>query len=727
MVPAGSSTPGSDVPGASPALDVLVTGGAGFVGSALVESLLARGHRVVTLDIAPSDRLPVDHPSLRVVTGDVRDEALVRELVAGAGLVLHLAAVVGVHDYITRPDEVLDVNIFGTRNVLHACLAASRPVLLVSTSEAYGKNGEVLHEGADTVLGPTSNRRWSYAVSKLAGEHLAMGLATRGLCFAAIRYFNVYGPTLDRPGAGRVISQFIGAIQKGEPLRLVDGGGAVRSFCYIDDAVEATLRIALTLKPGAPQAGRVVNIGRVEPVTMRELADLVLRLTGHPAGTVDVPGRRFFGEGFEEIPSRVPDVRALRETVGFSAEIGLEEGMRRTLAPWGLLAKQPPRSAAPRATVPVIQPQLEPDDALLSMFRSSLESGRVSNDGPVLQQFERELAGFLGVPDAVAVTNGAMALLLAAKVLGLRGKVVLPSFTYIATLSGFALNGLEPVFCDVDPMTFTMSPDALAEVLEAHPDVVAVVPVNVYGVPPELAAIRRLADASGATVIYDNAHGLGTVQGGRRVSVEAPVQTFSLHATKILPAIEGGVVVSPDAAFLKEIRRIRSHGLVAGDVLASSPGYNARLDELRAAMGLHSLKRLGDVISRRRDYAARLRAAIARDCPEQVVPQAEPAGVVTNGQNLGVRWVGAERTGIERVIAALDGAGVEGRRYFHPALHELAAYRGRWSLPVTERLVRSVLCLPLHSRMTEPVLQRIEQAVRAGAEALSRPPDAVSA
>jgi dTDP-4-amino-4,6-dideoxygalactose transaminase/nucleoside-diphosphate-sugar epimerase len=706
---------------------VLVTGGAGFVGSALVESLLKRGHSVISLDVGAADRLPEGHRGLRVVTGDVRDTALVRGLVAEAGLVLHLAAVVGVHDYITRPDEVLDVNIFGTRNVLRACLEFDRPVLLVSTSEAYGKNSEVLHEGADTVLGPTSNRRWSYAVSKLASEHIAMGLAARGLCFSAVRYFNVYGPTLDRPGAGRVLSQFIGQLQKGEPLRLVDGGHAVRSFCYIDDAVEATLRLALTLSPSAPQAGRVVNVGRVEPVSMRELAAMVLRLTGHPQGTVDVPGNSFFGSGFEEIPSRVPDVRALRETVGFSAEIGLEEGLRRTLAPWGLLAEQPGAVVTPAARVTAIQPVLEPDDALLATLRGSLQSGRVSNDGPVLRRFEEELARWMGVPDVVAVTNGAMALVLASKVLGLRGKVVLPSFTYIATLSGFTLNGLEPVFCDVDPETFTLSPAALERVLAAHADVAAVVPVNVYGAHAALEPIAALTAAAGAALVYDNSHGLGTKQHGARVPAQPVLQTFSLHATKILPAVEGGVLVGADPRMMQELRRVRSHGLVPANVLASTPGYNARLDELRAAVGLHSLKRLDDVISRRRDYAARLRATLARECGDRVVPQREPAGMITNGQNLGVRFVDAEQRGLEPVIATMDVLGVEGRRYFHPALHELDAYRGRVSLPVTERLVRSVLCLPLHSRMTEPTLRQIEAAVCAGAASVATASGARSA
>lgn len=692
---------------------ILITGGAGFVGSALVSELLRRGRRVVTLDIAdPRDRLGIDSPLLTVVRGDVRDTALVRSLVEQSSLVLHLAAVVGVDDYIQRPHDVLDVNIQGSRNVLVACHELDRPVLLVSTSEVYGRNSAILREDADSVIGPISKSRWAYAISKLTSEQMAHALGKQGLCYTIVRYFNVYGPLIDAPGQGRVVSKFLGCLRDGRPLPLVDGGPAIRSYCYVDDAVEATLLLALGLRRDAPFQGRAVNVGRDEAVSVAELARMVLRLSGHPHGTVDIPGEKFFGAGFEEIPVRIPDVSFLAETTGFRARITLEEGLRRTLAHWGY-AKEG-ATAGDRDVLPTIRPQFEPDERLLSTYRGLLRSGKVSNDGAVLQRFEREVSAYLGVEHAAVVGNGAMALLLAVKALGLKGRVVLPSFTYVATLSAFTLEGLEPIFCDVDPETFTLSPEALARIADAGGfDVVC--PVNAYGVPADLAAIEAIARRVGATVVYDDAHGFGTVQDGRRVPRGAAASTYSFHATKILPAIEGGLVVSEDAALIREVRRLRNHGL-RPDLLATTPAYNARMDELRAATALHALSSFGEVLARRRTYGERLRGFIEREAPGAFALQRIPDGVTTNFQNLPVVCRLPTGVTIDDVVAHFRSEGIEARRYFYPALHELEMFRGRApSLPVTERLARGLVCLPFYSRMSDADLSRVEAAVRSTA------------
>ena len=213
-----------------------------------------------------------------------------------------------------------------------------RPVLLASTSETYGKNSSILSEDSDRIYGSASNHRWSYAVSKAAGEHYAYALGELGLGFAIARYFNVYGPGLDTPGSGRVVSRFLGCIRDDKPLELVDGGGAVRSFCFVDDAVEATLRLSLGLDRDSAFHGKSFNIGRADPITMRDLAGLMIRLSGHTSGTNEVPGEAFYGAGFEEIPSRTPDLTRVRKLLGFEARIRLEDGISRTLDHWGLLA-----------------------------------------------------------------------------------------------------------------------------------------------------------------------------------------------------------------------------------------------------------------------------------------------------------------------------------------------------------------------------------------------------
>jgi UDP-glucose 4-epimerase len=319
---------------------VLITGAAGFVGSALAMELLRRGTDVVCLDVADFWRLDGSSrtPGLELIHGDARDEALIARLVPACDAVVHLAAVVGVGRYLDDPEAVLDTNILGTRAIARACLDAGRPLLFTSTSEVYGTSSDDLEENGPRVLGRSDSSRWSYAISKIAAEEYVRALGRRGLRWAIVRYFNVYGPLQDRPGEGRIISKFIGELRAGRPLRLVDGGGAIRSFCYVDDAVAPTAAILDGLAAGNGITGRTVNVGRREPVTMRRLATLMNALCGRGDDVVEVSGAQEFGAGFEDMPRRIPDLSAMRELVGLEAAIPLAEGLRRTLRHWGLLA-----------------------------------------------------------------------------------------------------------------------------------------------------------------------------------------------------------------------------------------------------------------------------------------------------------------------------------------------------------------------------------------------------
>lgn len=691
---------------------VLVTGGSGLLGGAVMRALLRRGLRVLAFGINPASGGLPDDPALEIVRGDMREMVLFERCVKRVDRVIHLASIGSVDEGLTHSLDGFDVSVEETRRMLELCAGSGRPVVLASTSEIYGKNQGVLSEGSDRVIGPSTSARSRCALSMMAAEELALAFGARGLAFAILRYFNVYGPRMDAPGPGRVIRKFARRLLAGEPLLLVDGGQAVRSFCYVDDAAEATVSVALALPGDERVRGRAFNVGRAEPVSVRELAARMIALAGRgsteEARSVDV-----FGPGFEVIDHREPNVSALEEAIGFRASIDLDEGLRRTLAAWSLLAERPP--SPPRREVPWIRPVFEPDRALLSSYERSLRSGRATNDGPEVRAFEREAAAWLGVPEVVAVSTGADALLLLVHALGLRGKVVLPAFTYIATLSAFALRGLEPVFCDVEPDTFTLSPSALERVLEREPTIAAIAPVNVFGVPPDLEAIGALAKRSGAALVYDNAHGFGSAFNGCRVPSEPMGAAFSLHATKVMPAVEGGLVVSADPALLAEVRRLRTHGLNPADIHSSSPGYNSKMDELRAATGRHTLRGLDAAIERRRAYAERLRAFLERECAGAYITQRVPPGVASNAQNLGVLCRAADAVGIDAVIADLASNGVEARRYFYPPLHTLAAHRGSAALPATDRVASSNVCLPLHSRMSAQDLEVIEAAVLAAA------------
>lgn len=691
---------------------ILVTGAAGFLGSAAVGRLVADGHRVLALDTSFERGRVAAHPAVETVVGDVRDEARVGELVGRASRVLHLAAIAGVHHYLERADEVLDVNLLGTRAVVRAAERHGVPVLFASTSEAYGKATATLTEDGDSVLGATTNARWSYAVSKLAGEHYAWAWARRGGVVAAVRYFNVYGPALDAPGEGRVLAQFLGRLRDGRPLALVDGGHAVRCFCWIDDAVDATVRMLLALAPGHPLVGRPWNVGRDEPVTMRALAEQVVALAAHAPGVEEVPGAEFFGSGFEDIPTRTPDTSGLRRVLGWEAATPLRDGLRAVLAAHGHL-RAPDATPAP-APIPVIRPVYDADEALVGRLRAALETGRTTNAGPEVVALEHEAARWLGLDAVLAVRSGAAGLEVAVRAVASerRGAAILPSFTYVSTLNAVELAGLEPVFCDVDPESWTMDPHHLAALLASRSDVGVVLPVCVFGVPPNLDAIVGRARAAGAAVVYDAAHAVGVEVDGHRAPrgpLTPDVTVWSLHATKVLPSTEGGLVAAADAGLRAELARLRTHGLAA-DPLDSTPGLNAKLDELAAATARHGLRHLHEVLARRRRYLARLGAALdAAGWRRQRVPP----GVVPNGQNLAAR----PPRGVDAAAAVLDSHGVGWRRYFHPPLHRLRRFGGRFALPITDALADDLVNLPLHSRMSDDVLDRIEAAVRAVGEA----------
>jgi dTDP-4-amino-4,6-dideoxygalactose transaminase len=347
--------------------------------------------------------------------------------------------------------------------------------------------------------------------------------------------------------------------------------------------------------------------------------------------------------------------------------------------------------------IPWVRPVVEVDQELRADLRAAFEHGRLTNQGPVLQRFESEAARFLEVEDAVAVATGTAALQLALIALDRAGaEAVLPAFTYPATLNAVIHAGLRPVFCDIDPDTWTLCPRALEKVLNQHPDVEVVVPVNVFGVPPDIGDV-----AGRKTVVADDAHGFGSRGGGVYTAC-----AYSLHATKILPAVEGGLLTSGDAGLLGTVRRLRNHGL-AEDPLDSRPGYNEKMSELHAAVGSSSLRALPDVLARRREYAERLRGFIQDQCGGAFAIQKIPAGVESNHQNLGVLC----KAGAAECQRELESRGVGSRRYFYPPLHRLRFIDNPPALPVTDRVADSILCLPLHSRMEEETLERVEQAL----------------
>jgi UDP-glucose 4-epimerase len=311
----------------------LVTGGAGFIGSHLVEALLRDGHEVVVLDDLSTGRLENlqavrDHPRLTFAAGSVTDELLVAKLMDGSEVVYHLAAAVGVRLILDQPVQTIETNIVGTDVVLRAATHARTRVVLASTSEVYGKNDRVpLSEDDDRVLGPTTKSRWSYACSKAIDEFLALAYhKERGLPVVIVRFFNTVGPR-QTGRYGMVVPRFVRQALDGQPITVYGDGCQSRAFADVEDAVRAM--IALSRAPEA--IGQVFNVGSGQEVTISELAERVKTLAGSRSPIVLVPYDEAYQPGFEDLRRRVPDIRKAEAFVGYRPEIALDETLQRVI------------------------------------------------------------------------------------------------------------------------------------------------------------------------------------------------------------------------------------------------------------------------------------------------------------------------------------------------------------------------------------------------------------
>ena len=312
----------------------LVTGGAGYIGSHLVDRLVRLDHEVTVLDDLSTGNeanLAEMRGGIRFVHGSILDEAVVRRLVDEADLVFHLAAAVGVGHIVERPLEALITNTRGAENVIEACVAHDKKLLLASTSEIYGKTAKMpMSEDDDRVLGSTTVARWGYSTAKAIDEHLALAHAAHGLRVSIVRYFNSYGPRLDPRGYGSVVANMMRQALTGEPLTVHGDGTQTRCFTYIDDTVEGTLRAALD----ARAEGRVFNIGNDHETTINDLAAMIIDVSGSRSSVLHVSYEERYGKGFEDTERRVPDVRRAHDVLGFRAGVALRDGLERTLRWW---------------------------------------------------------------------------------------------------------------------------------------------------------------------------------------------------------------------------------------------------------------------------------------------------------------------------------------------------------------------------------------------------------
>ena len=303
----------------------LITGGAGFIGSHLVEKLIARGDQVIVFDDLSTGlaiNLSGIKDNITFCKGNILDKAAIEKLVSKSDYVVHLAAALGVLNIINKPLESLRTNLQGSEVVLEACDKYGKPVLLASTSEIYGKNDKVpLNEEDDRIIGHPLKSRWSYSEAKAVDESLAYFYYLENkLPIRIVRFFNTVGPR-QVGHYGMVVPRFVSAALKNEPLSVYGSGDQIRCFCHVNDAVRALLLVMDSDKA----IGEVFNVGNNQQISIMELAKKVIELTGSTSSIEKIAYEKAYPEGFEDMQRRVPDISKIKQVLGWTPEINLDQ------------------------------------------------------------------------------------------------------------------------------------------------------------------------------------------------------------------------------------------------------------------------------------------------------------------------------------------------------------------------------------------------------------------
>ena len=315
----------------------LITGGAGFIGSHLAEALLDAGHEVeVVDDLSTGSMENIEHlknrHGFRCVIDSVTNEDLIAEQTDRCDVVFHLAAAVGVKLIVERPVHTIETNVHGTEVVLTQANRSSQKkklVIVASTSEVYGKSTEIpFREDADLRLGATWKHRWAYACSKALDEFLALAYwKEKKLPVIVVRLFNSVGPR-QTGQYGMVVPNFVRQALSGQPITVFGDGSQSRSFTYVGDVVDALMRLV-----DEPKAiGEVFNVGNGQEISILGLAEKIKEMTGSQSEIVKVPYDQAYGEGFEDMPRRVPDITKLQKFTGYEPKVQLTEILTRVIA-----------------------------------------------------------------------------------------------------------------------------------------------------------------------------------------------------------------------------------------------------------------------------------------------------------------------------------------------------------------------------------------------------------
>lgn len=361
----------------------------------------------------------------------------------------------------------------------------------------------------------------------------------------------------------------------------------------------------------------------------------------------------------------------------------------------------------------VTRPSLPPLDEFVPFLQKIWASGILTNSGPFHKEFEQTLCSYLGVKYCSLFCNGMSALQVGLQALRVTGEVITTPYSFVATTHAIYWNRCTPVFCDIDPTTCNIDASKIESLIT--PQTTAIMPVHVYGTPCDIDAITRIADTYGLKVLYDAAHGFGVRINGESIFNFGDLSMASFHATKIFTTFEGGALFTNDLQLKQRIDYLKNFGF-AGETTVIAPGGNGKMNELQAACGLLSLKKIDSDIQRSKDLSSSYRRGLASISGLSFLPE-QPESNAPNYSYFPI-FIEASRFGQSRdaLYERLKMEKIFTRRYFYPLISSFATYK---HLPsASESLLReanltskAVLCLPIYPDLSDSDTQRIISAI----------------
>ena len=363
--------------------------------------------------------------------------------------------------------------------------------------------------------------------------------------------------------------------------------------------------------------------------------------------------------------------------------------------------------------ITVTSPLLPPLEEFKPYLEDIWRRKWLTNNGYYHKELENALCEYLGVPYISLFTNGTLPLICALQALRITGEVITTPYSFVATTHALWWNGIKPVFVDIDRRTGNIDPEKIEAAIT--PKTTAIMPVHVYGQPCEMECIQEIANTYGLKVIYDAAHAFGVEKEGKSLLAAGDMSTLSFHATKVYNTVEGGALVCQDAQTKQRIDYLKNFGF-ANETTVVAPGINGKMDELRAAYGLLSLKHVDEAIARRKQVALRYREALRQ--ARGITFFEDRPGVKHNYSYFPI-FINEKEYGMSRdaLYEKMKTAGVYGRRYFYPLISTFSTYRGLESarpsnLPNAHKMAEEVICLPMHHGLSEEDVDRVLRCIQ---------------